>query len=191
MSIEKSVIKQQVVHDIGCQLDDALEVARREELKCIGAVEALGVAKKLVQGLASYVDKDLEEGKLAELLEKAAGEPLVFANALKVYLGRAAHTVEGVMLKADNSRMVANGKVIALDTAVKMTKKVFDTEGAKAEALRTHIIGVEDAAPRPGGVVGARPAASLKTLRAVEEAPPAAKSKRGRGKKKTNGAAHT
>ena len=169
MSVSKSEIKIGTINELGSNFEDALEAIEKDLYRHEGATIRLGQAAQAVQGLAKHVEKDLDEGKLAGLAE------LEVCEQLKLYVSRAAQILRNLSQKADNERMVTQGKLEGLGLVVQMTKKAMDTEVSKEEARKAAEAEGVDPLRRPPG---AHPGQSLKQQRTVEAQKEAPKKKR-------------
>lgn len=159
MTVEKSKLKAAFAHDIGCQVDDQLEAAKKKIEQARGGRNALKSATQFVAKLMEHVDKDREEGLLDPT--KLDGE-LAVAALLKRYIQRCAGVVDNLATQGEIQLQQAMGEARGLEQVVQRLKAVHDQEIAKAqavdEAVKHGTIEVEDG--RPAGVdraVGAHP----------------------------------
>ncbi len=134
MAIEKSEIKMAVAHELGCGFDDALEKAQQDIHRWEGAKTAFKEAAAGVEALCAHIQRDLKEEKF----------DATAANAARNYVRRAAAICENLRLKAEVHEQRAHGRVEALETSVKLTKKLYDAEEAKLQALKEHQEGADD-----------------------------------------------
>jgi len=154
---EKSEIKMSVAHDIGCSLDDMLTGARAEIHRWEGAKLAHQQAQGGIDSLMGiHLKKDLEEGTLG--MEEA--------EKIQRWLQRARGINENLAIQSDAMICKAKGKVEAMEKAVLITKKVYDAEARKREAL----LNPEEPDDRVGRTraVGAHPGLSLANQRRSE-----------------------
>jgi len=169
MNIEKAEVKVAVAHEIGCRLDDTREAARSEVAQWEGANASLVQAGRAIEELARHVDKDVDEGLY----------DLEVAKHVKKYLTRAAAVAQNLGTQAGAQRLMAQGKVQALESAVKVVQKFHEEETRKVagfkRALETGLVRLEpDGTPQatsPGTTLpGVRPGMSIKEQRLAEEA---------------------
>jgi len=137
----KSQVKIGTAFEIGCRFDDVLESAKAEQFKYEGASGGLQQAAQSVEALTQHVDKDVD----AELFD------LTTAGHIKKYLIRAHQVVLNLSKQADNNRMISMGKVQALESSVKIVKKIHDDEVTKVENLR-QAMALGQAVPDDGSV---------------------------------------
>jgi len=169
MSLEKAEARAAGMHEVGMRMDDLLEAAQTEIARFEGAALGLLQASKAVQQLAGHVDDDIKEGRYEGL------EPLKIAEVVKRYISRAAQVVENLAHNAKNQQIQAAGQVAGLQSAVAITKKMFDAEKAKGEAIAQAV--AEIAAAPQGAEVdlrrrpeGVHPGSGIKAQRLAEEA---------------------
>ena len=158
MSVEKIELRAAGMHEVGVRMDDLLDAARKEVLRCEGAQLGLLQATKGVIDLIAHVDKDVDEGKYG----------LEAAKLIKLYLSRASEVVQNLSKNASNQKIAATGQVQMAEVAVQITKKMHDGELAKRAA-----VAAAEAAPeeitlrtRPEGV---HPPATIKEQRLAED----------------------
>lgn len=157
MSVEKSELRAAGMHEVGMRMDDLLEAAKKESIRCEGAVLALLQATKAVADLNAHVDRDLDEGLY----------DLPIATLIKKYLGRAVQATQNLGLNAANTRMTSAGAVQAYETAVTVTKKMYDGEMLKkAVVAAAEVAPITDIRSRGAGV---HPAPTIKKQRLAEE----------------------
>jgi hypothetical protein len=165
MSLEKTEARAAGIHEVGMRMDDLLESAQQEVHRCEGAALGLLQASKPIQELAGHVEDDIKAGKLDGL------ETLQVAEVIKRYIARSAQIIENLSHKARNQQLAAMGQVQGMQTAVAITKKMFDAEQAKGAAIAAVEATPEgqdtDLRHRPEGV---RPPMSIKAQRLAEEA---------------------
>lgn len=174
MNIEKSQIKVGAVHEVGVRLDDALEGARSEVHRADGASAALERAAEACSQLSRQVDRDLDEGKIADLGT---------AGLVKKWIDKCAATVRDARAQALVAKAQGQGKVAALETAVGIAKRFVDDERKKIEnfqaAVASGALTAEDVGRPPPSIKEQRRAAPA----AADAAPPAAVKRAGRRKK--------
>lgn len=165
MNIEKSQIKAGAVHEVGVRLDDALEGARSEVHRADGASAALERVAEACSQLTRQVDRELDEGKIADL---------VTAALVKKWVERCAGVVRDARAQALVAKTQGQGKVAAMEMAVGIAKKFVDDERRKIENFQAAVASGALAAEDAG-----RPPPSIKEQRRPENAAP----KGGRRKK--------
>jgi hypothetical protein len=158
MSLEKIELRAAGMHEVGVRMDDLLDAARKEVLRCEGAQLGLLQATKGVIDLIAYVDKDVDEGKYG----------LEAAKLIKLYLSRASEVVQNLSKNANNQKIAATGQVQMAEVAVQITKKMHDGELAKRAAVAAAEATPEDVTlrTRPEGV---HPPATIKEQRLAED----------------------
>ena len=172
----KSEAKIETAHTIGCRLDDALEALQKEQLKFEGASQGLAQAAQAIEALTQHVDKDIDEEQF----------DLQVGGHIKKYLIRASQVAINLSKQADNNRLLTLGKTLAMETSVKIVKKVHDEEVTKAEnykkAVDTGVL-VPDNGSAPAATLtrdDIRPGnLSLKEQRLAEEAAETARTSNG------------
>jgi hypothetical protein len=165
MSLEKSEIKCAVIHEFGNAMDDALEAAAKDVHLAQGAQSGLLQTEKKLAALAAHVDKDLDEGKLD------LDSSLEIAKIIKVYIQRAVAVVHSDAMSYEQRVFIAQGRMLAFEQNVKLTKKMYDMESRKASAIRDAESTGDDPSKSngQGRHVGVRPAAPIKQRRLAEE----------------------
>lgn len=139
MNLEKADIKIAVSCDLGARVEDSMESAKAEVLRQEGSTSALLQAAKACEVLGTHVDKDVDEGKF----------DLECATHVKRYLERATNALRNLSAHAEQGRVLALGKVNALETTVKIIAKYRDEESAKASAMREAIAAGASMGPKP------------------------------------------
>lgn len=128
MSVLKQQIRVAVTNDIGADLDDQLEQARREVLHQEGAKAAYATAQKLVEQLLPHLQKDIDAGKYS--LEQGA--------EISKWIQRAMGVCESLGLQATHLIIAKNGAVAQNERLVQLVKKRLDAEQAQlAEIAKT------------------------------------------------------
>jgi hypothetical protein len=74
---------------------------------------------------------ELNEGKFAE-----TSEPLVTARFIKQFLLRVQHSVGNLKLRNEKTRVLAEGRVLALTTTLDAARKIVTKEAAHLETLQ-------------------------------------------------------
>ena len=159
MSIEKAELKILIATDIGASIEDSLEAAKKDMYRQEGAVTSFGQAAKACEMLCEVVNKDLDEGRVASM---------ELAEAIKLWLTRAANAQRNLARNAENGGMSAGGKVAALEGAIALIAKYRQVEQLKIAQARVAV----PEAPQSGetGVHAARfPSMSIKERRLAEE----------------------
>lgn len=178
----KQELKMGILHEQGVKMDDQLEAAHKRQAGHDGAKQALRMIAKNVSGLATLVDKDMDEGKIP------VEEPALVAKYVKLMIDRAVQMALAAAQHQENLQLSASGEISAYQGMVEAIKKEILAEQAKEAALQQAIAsGVavveEDASvsqadgAASGRPTGVRPGASIAAQRRAEDA------KRG-GKKK-------
>jgi uncharacterized DUF497 family protein len=150
MTQEKAELRAAGMHEVGVRMDDLLEEAQREVLRCEGASVGLLQAVKAINELNAHVDADVTEERYGIDVAKVA----------KQYLSRSAQVVTNLSMNASNKRMMAIGQAQGVQTAVAITKKLVEHERSKAVPPVE-----EDSRRRTEGV---RPAPTIKEQRLRE-----------------------
>lgn len=189
MGFAKSDIKLGVMEEIAKKLDSLNKHADKTVSAYEAGAKALDQAAPKIAALASFVEKDLDDGKLEEM----AKEPLLIAQYAKDWIGRAIGTVKLMADQARDNAKTSRGKVSAFETALDYMESLYVAENAKKarveQMLRSGELVAEDEGmpgdvaavipidgerpgPRPPGV---RPAPSIAQQRRQEEAAEKAK----------------
>lgn len=129
MGVEKSEIKMAVAHELGAGFDDALEAAERDIYRWDGAKTSLRGAASAIEGLMEHAKRDLD----AELLNEES------FKLVRKWVQRATEIVRNLRTQAEVHEQRSHGRVEALKTSVKITKKLYDDEQAKLKALQEHV----------------------------------------------------
>lgn len=129
MSFEKAGLKIGTAQEIGCRLDDVLESTSKELWRLEGAVVYLKQAVAALESIGNLVDKEMDDGAF----------DLETAKYIKKYLIRSQQVVTNLSIQAENNRWTTAGKVTAMETAVKVTKKFQEEEQAKLAALQAAV----------------------------------------------------
>ena len=125
MSLESVELRAAGMHEVGMRMDDLLEAAKGEVLRCEGAQLGLLQAVKSVNDLMAHIDKDVDEGKY----------DLEVAKIAKLYVSRASELVQNLARNASNQKIAATGQVQMATVAVTITKKLYDGEVGKRNAI--------------------------------------------------------
>lgn len=132
MSQFKSEIRASVLNDLGSRIEDVLEAARKEFASFQGGKQALVLGRQKIEAHMGLVDKDVEAGRL----------DLQQASLVKKYMTQCSHILENLAIQVEVQGYQAQGKILATEGLVKMTKSLLDQEKAKIEATS-----VAEAAP--------------------------------------------
>jgi hypothetical protein len=132
-TVEKAEIKILTAHDIGADIEDMMEQARKAEHMHEGAKLALGDASRKVNALADHLKKSIEDGEL-KLGEVDA--PQKIEALVRKYIVRAVNLLENLSLIAQNSQIGSAGMVAAYKNAMRAPVKVMEGERKKMEALK-------------------------------------------------------
>jgi hypothetical protein len=166
---EKSEIKMALAHELGASFDDALEAANRDVYRWDGAKTSLGNAAVAVEALVGLLKKEMDaEAKKGET--EVDEEMFVLGRK---WILRAAEVVKNLRLQAEVQEQRAHGRVEALQTSVKITKKLYDTEEQKIRAAKEQeqTPGQQPAGgPRPARTTGTRPESRVAAIKAAERA---------------------
>jgi len=127
MSILKSEIKSLIIYDLGNQVDDMLDAAKKEVSGYEGAKQALSLATKKLEDHQKYVDRDKEEGKLTEEEHGIATK----------YVDHCGGILRNMVTTAEAQLLQAHGKVSALTSVVAHVKTMYDNEANKLAALKS------------------------------------------------------
>jgi len=123
MSVEKGELRSQAIHEVGCKLDDVLDVAKRDVARLDGAGEALSLAVSRLSVVYQEIEREtVPDGTLS--LEEA--------SLAKKYVTRCVEFLKKATEDAIRGKFRAEGKVLGLDQSVLVTKSLFDLEAAKA-----------------------------------------------------------
>jgi len=157
MSLDKAEIKKLTLNSVVSQVEDLLEGAQQNKAQLEGGKLALFQAAKNLQKLSEFADRELEEEKIKDL------ETLTI---VKQYITRAVASVSSLARQYENREISVSGEADFGNKVVKLLKKLFDEEAAKAERIsvaQSEVLTVRD---RP---VGARPGLSIAQQRRQEE----------------------
>lgn len=160
MSTDKSELRKEIAHHIGCKLDDALEESERDIYRWDGAKSSLSGAKLAVEKLLAHIAQDVKTQKLSAEAAEAA----------QTYVVRAASILDNLRLKAEVHEQRAHGKTEAFKLSVAIAKKYHDDEEAKAKARDNYPeeLPADPSVPRPARPIGTRPAARSESVAAVQ-----------------------
>ena len=164
MSELKAVIKKGVLNEVGNNLDDMLESAKKEVSGHEGGCRALKRASKLIGELIKVVDVDVDNGTIPDLET---------AKMIKKYLIRSQVVVDTLDRNSENLVISSVGKVQAFTDAVGMTKKLFNLQEVKIRNLMDAAKELDESNPEDkqsrGRAVGTRPQSGIKTRRLAKE----------------------
>lgn len=175
-AMNKGELKALIINDIGNKAEDMLEAAKAEYSRHRGGSVALLACSRKIAELASYVDRDLEEG-----LFKEFENPHLVAQLIKRYISRAVGVADSLAGLEAGATHTASGKVQMAESVVRSLKKEHDAavllakQGAQVDEVTSELTMQDRCAPR-----------SLK-----EQRKPAPKGKPKARTKKGNHAAHT
>lgn len=170
MGSEKSELKMALAHELGASFDDALDAANRDVYRWDGAKTSLGNAAAAVEALVGLLKKEMDvEAKKGE--QVVDEELFVFGRK---WIVRAAEVVKNLRLQAEIQEQRSHGRVEALQTSVKITKKLYDVEEKKLRASAEPTQDQEQEAssgePRQARQPGTRPESRVAAIRAAERA---------------------
>jgi len=115
-------VKARVTGELGESFDAHLEKAQAEVEQARGGRQALRGASEALRKLHEHIDKDREQGKLAEELKETDPE-LVAARYAKLYVTRAIEALLNLANKSDSAMLVASGKVAAARSALELVQR--------------------------------------------------------------------
>lgn len=154
-NIEKAELKILIATDIGASIEDSLEAAKKEMTRQEGALTSFGQAAKACEMLCEVVNKDLDEGRVPSMEQ---------AEAIKLWLTRAANAQRNLARNAENMGMSASGRVSALEGAIALIAKYRQVEQLKIAAARVLNPEKPEAAELPEN----RPGLTIKERRLLE-----------------------
>lgn len=125
MSLLKAQVRVAVTNDIGADLDDQLEHARRDVQQQEGAKAAYSTAHKLIEQLLPHLQKDIESGKYD--LQQGA--------EIAKWIQRAMGVCESMSVQASHLLLSKNGAVAQNERLVALVKKRLEIEQAKVTEL--------------------------------------------------------
>jgi len=159
MTVDKSKMRANAIHDVGSRLDDELEKAKGFLHQSVGAVAALDEAAKDVAALVSQVQARIDDKTLD-------GE---VAKEVINWIEKAGNTVLNLRGQSRNQGTKFEGVVTGLTAAVSVTSKMYTVEETKAGMVEDQLI------PAADPLAGKK---TIKQLRLEEAASkPAAKKK--------------
>lgn len=129
MSVEKSNIKIDTAHEIGCRLDDSLETMQKELLRIEGSTLGLRASLSIVAEKIIQLDKDVDEGKLTQ------DESVIYKKCLED-LHR---NIKNQVISVENSRFVQFGRISSLELAVAITKSFCEEEAKKVHRTESPV----------------------------------------------------
>lgn len=153
MSIDKAEIKIATAHEIGVRMDDALEAAKRDVAVDDGArAAAIKIAADL-EGLLAAMNKQVNE---------EGGMDLETAKTVGDWLQKAVGLAKNMVMQAERSKILAQGRVQAFESAVAGVMKFKTEEENKVRSLLDTVKSgdIEDAG---------RPPPSIKSQRLAEK----------------------
>jgi hypothetical protein len=158
VGVQKSEIKMAVAHELGNGFDDALEAANRDCYRWDGAKTSLKKAVTAIEGLVEHAKRDLDAETLTD-------EQYVL---VRKWLQRSAEVIRNLNAQAEIKEQRAHGRVEAFKTVVKITKKVYDDESNKRDALLEQPDS-DETRPVPERPVGMCPQNTIAERREAEE----------------------
>jgi hypothetical protein len=175
----KAEVKILTAESIGRKMEEMQEESLKQQRLQQGAKEALEFAAKRTSELAAHVDKDLQEGKLDDII----GEPLKVADYAKQYIRRCVGALDNLATQAEVARLGAIGRHKAFGDAAKYVSGVWKEEKEKlesfAEALASGEVRIDEDGPSPTGHPG--PTLKSQRLEEVEKDSKPAKASKGNG----------
>jgi len=112
-----------MAHDIGVVLDDALERYRKDRDEQEGVkAGVLLYRRKITDFMKGYIDKEIEDGVL----------DLQQADMVRRYLVRVVGAGDSLVTMADLEICRSQGRMQAMEVAVRLTKKAHDAEDVPA-----------------------------------------------------------
>lgn len=121
MSFLTPELKQQVVHEVGVRVEDAMEAAKGEVHLIEGRQTAFLEAAQLSEMLSASLNKDVDAGTLT----------MDEAKKLMPYLTKLAQQFRQLTVQMANQRNLAAGKVQGLEQTVKLLNNMVEIEKAK------------------------------------------------------------
>lgn len=164
MGIDKTAVKLATLKEVGALIEDGYEAAKLEKAKVEGLVPVLDGIGNLIEALCREVDKDLDNNKVP------VTEPLIIAGYVKDYILKAKKLTEDAALRAVHARFDHQGRITALEIAVKQIKKLHDGQLNKIRVLEQALDGAMDNVVPMMRVEGQHPGPSLKNRRLAAEA---------------------
>lgn len=134
-TVEKAEIKIITANNIGADIEDMLEQARKSEHMHEGGKLALADAVKKVNALTELFVRSVNEGELD--LSKLAPEEI--EGLVKRWINRCVGLLENLTLMSQNAQLSAAGMVAAYKNAMKAPMKIMEAERKKMEAIKEAI----------------------------------------------------
>ena len=134
-TVEKAEIKIITANNIGADIEDMLEQARKSEHMHEGGKLALADAAKKVNALTELFIRSVQEGELD--LSKLAPEEI--EGLVKRWINRCVGLLENLTLMSQNAQLSAAGMVAAYKNAMKAPMKIMEAERKKMEAIKEAI----------------------------------------------------
>lgn len=135
-TIEKAEIKILTANNIGADIEDMLEQAKKAEHMHEGGKIALADAAKKVNALTELFVRSVKEGEID--LSKNM-EPEQIEGLVKRWINRCVGLLENLMLVSQNAQLSSAGMVAAYKNAMKAPMKVMEAERKKMEAVKAAI----------------------------------------------------
>lgn len=163
-SIDKTILKTAMLHDIGAHLDDQKEGAEREVYRVEGDIRTIKRFREAVHGLYARVDADVEMGMF----------DLENASKVKKYIERIESMCTGFLMKSEGEKIRQEGAVDAHRKVVEFMQKLHSDSEKELQLMRTEARLLAEKGVPPDEVGRPQSArVSIKEQRLAEEAPPA------------------
>jgi len=172
MSIEKSELKILIAQNLGADIEDRLESAKRSVHHLEGGAEALRQAAIAVPaGVIAKIDILFNEGNIKEGMTA-----LEVYEKLKKYVSKCGDFLSHLSENEKSKINMQQGEVNGIQVAMRIVKDMYDKEIASVQAVKDHLdaiaSGDEEAilrssrgAARPSGV---RPGPSTASVRKAQ-----------------------
>lgn len=122
----KAQIKMGALGELGNQLDDKLESLQKDQVRFEGFEVALKeIRSSTLPSIMARVDSDRDEEKF----------DLATAALIKDYLAKVDLALDNLRIRNAKLALIAEGRVAGLKDSIAFTKKMFDGEKAKIDAL--------------------------------------------------------
>lgn len=136
-AIIKSKIKLGTCNDIGNELDDRREAARRMEQQYCGAMSALGECAKKILDLNAHIERERNGTGHNEVRPNMSTDEV--CALLKRWVQRASGVAESLSDNAKINQIQQAGQAKAFEEAIKYVKRIYDTEEAKVRGIEQAI----------------------------------------------------
>lgn len=164
MSLLKAQIRTLLTNEIGADLDDQLEQAKREVHETTGAKAAYATAQECIKQLLPHLKKDIDDGKYS--LEQG--------NEISKWIQRASGVVESLGLQSTHTLLAKHGAVAQNERLVAIVRKRFEGEKSKYEELAKKVLPPETSEHVEADPTAPAAPKSIKQLRLEEAAREAA-----------------